>query len=203
VRGGGVFAISLLRWRKIPLNRWFQITEQGQIVVVHRNTQRKPLFFVWSNQGSGSQHRSFLRRTCRAGSFGTWMIVDSMEVGISYSFPWLGGMVGLFAFEFIEGNTITRVYFMGLRRLTRSALDAGEVTPELQQAGASMCRHCVVPTHCLDLAHNQRTYTLHIRFWLAPRFALPRLAVPRTRQRSRQCLSSGDGSIALNGGDHD
>jgi hypothetical protein len=49
-------------------------------------------------------------------------------------FPWLTGMVGLSAFEFIEGNTITRLYFMRLRRLTRSALNAGEVTPELQQA---------------------------------------------------------------------
>ena len=33
--------------------------------------------------------------------------------------PWLAGMVLLFAFELIEGNTITRLYFMRLRRLTR------------------------------------------------------------------------------------
>ena len=57
-------------------------------------------------------------------------------------------MVGLFAFEFVEGNTITRLYFMRLRRVTRSALDAGEMTPELQGARGEL-----VPTftHFLDL----------------------------------------------------
>jgi len=63
-------------------------------------------------------------------------------------FPWLAGMVGLFAFEFIEGNTITRLYFMRLRRLTRSALDVGRITPELQHAqGEAMPTF----THFLDL----------------------------------------------------
>ena len=36
--------------------------------------------------------------------------------------PWLTGMIALFAFEFIEGNTITRLYFMKLRRMTDEAL---------------------------------------------------------------------------------
>jgi hypothetical protein len=55
---------------------------------------------------------------------------------------------GLFAFEFIEGNTITRIYFMRLSRLTRSALDAGHSTSELQRARGEL-----VPTfmHFLDL----------------------------------------------------
>jgi hypothetical protein len=62
--------------------------------------------------------------------------------------PWLAGMVALFAFEFIEGNTITRLYFMRLRRLTRLALAAGKMTPELRRA-----RSEIVPTftHFLDL----------------------------------------------------
>jgi hypothetical protein len=62
--------------------------------------------------------------------------------------PWLAGMVALFAFEFIEGNTVTRRYFMRLRRLTRTALDQGAVTPELARA-----RRESVPTfsHFLDL----------------------------------------------------
>ena len=62
--------------------------------------------------------------------------------------PWLAGMVGLFAFEFIEGNTITRLYFMRLRRLTRSALDVGQVTLDLQRARGEL-----VPTftHFRDL----------------------------------------------------
>lgn len=43
-------------------------------------------------------------------------------------------MVLLFVFEFIEGNTITRLYFMRLRRLAREALAAGRVTPVLARA---------------------------------------------------------------------
>jgi uncharacterized membrane protein len=79
---------------------------------------------------------------------GTWMIVKFYGGWNFLQFPWLAGMVGLFAFEFIEGNTVTRLYFMRLRRLTRSALNAGEVTPELQKARAER-----VPTftHYLDL----------------------------------------------------
>jgi hypothetical protein len=62
--------------------------------------------------------------------------------------PWLAGMVGWYLFEFIEGNTVTRVFFMRLRRLTRDALEAGHFTPELQRARAEL-----VPsfTHFLDL----------------------------------------------------
>jgi uncharacterized membrane protein len=79
---------------------------------------------------------------------GTWMIVNFYGGWNFLRFPWLAGMVGLFTFEFIEGNTITRLYFMRLRRVTRSALNAGDVTLELQQARGER-----VPTftHFLDL----------------------------------------------------
>lgn len=79
---------------------------------------------------------------------GTWMIVSFYGGWSFLQVPWLAGMVGLFAFEFIEGNTITRLYFMRLRRLTRTALEVGNITPELQQARGEL-----VPTftHFLDL----------------------------------------------------
>lgn len=79
---------------------------------------------------------------------GTWMIVKFYGGWNFLRIPWLAAMVGLFAFEFAEGNTITRLYFMRLRRLTRSALDAGCATSELQRARAEL-----VPTftHFLDL----------------------------------------------------
>jgi len=79
---------------------------------------------------------------------GTWMIIKFYGGWTFLQLPWLAGMVGLFAFEFIEGDTITRLYFMRLRRVTRSALDAGEMTPELQGARGEL-----VPTftHFLDL----------------------------------------------------
>lgn len=79
---------------------------------------------------------------------GTWLIVRFYGGWNFLQIPWLTGMVGLFAFEFIEGNTITRLYFMRLRRLTRSALDAGRVTPELQIARGELAPTF---THFLDL----------------------------------------------------
>jgi uncharacterized membrane protein len=79
---------------------------------------------------------------------GTWLILQFYNGWAFLSVPWLAGMVFLFAFEFIEGNTITRVYFMKLRRITGRALEAGHITPELEAA-----RHAQVPTftHFLDL----------------------------------------------------
>jgi Predicted integral membrane protein (DUF2269) len=47
---------------------------------------------------------------------GTWLIVELYSGWAFWQVPWLAGMVLLFAFEFIEGNTITRRYFMRLRR---------------------------------------------------------------------------------------
>ncbi len=76
--------------------------------------------------------------------------------------PWLTGMVALFAFEFIEGNTITRLYFMRLRRVTREAVQRGKVTAELEEV-----RREHVPT----FTHS------HYSSWLA--FA---------RRRSRECI---------------
>lgn len=79
---------------------------------------------------------------------GTWMIVEFFGGWNFTSIPWLAGMVFLFVFEFIEGNTITRLYFMRLRRLTQEALSVGSFTPELERARAES-----IPTftHFLDL----------------------------------------------------
>jgi hypothetical protein len=79
---------------------------------------------------------------------GSWLIIDDYGGWAFWELPWLGGMVAFFAFEFIEGNTITRRYFLRLRRLTLDALKAGAPTPELEQARSKQ-----VPTftHFLDL----------------------------------------------------
>ena len=79
---------------------------------------------------------------------GTWMIVEFFGGWGFLGIPWLAGMVFLFVFEFAEGNTVTRLYFMRLRRLTQEALSVGSFTPELEKARAEN-----VPTftHFLDL----------------------------------------------------
>jgi hypothetical protein len=76
------------------------------------------------------------------------VVPDPEAEGRSYGMPWLAGMVALFAFEFVEGNTITRLYFRRLRRLTRAALERGAPTPDLEQARRE---HLPTFTHFLDL----------------------------------------------------
>ena len=79
---------------------------------------------------------------------GAWLIVTVYGGWAFLGMPWLSGMVALFAFEFVEGNTITRLYFMRLRRLAKEAVQQGKVTAELEEA-----RRRRVPTftHFLDI----------------------------------------------------
>ena len=79
---------------------------------------------------------------------GTWFTIQYFGGWSFLDIPWLTGMIALFAFEFIEGNTITRMYFMKLRRLTNAALEEGQITPELEKE-----RGKLIPsfTHYLDL----------------------------------------------------
>jgi uncharacterized membrane protein YecN with MAPEG domain len=79
---------------------------------------------------------------------GTWLIVTVYGGWAFLGLPWLAGMVALFAFEFIEGNTITRLYFMRLRRRTREAVELGGVTPALEEARRE---HVPTFTHFLDI----------------------------------------------------
>jgi uncharacterized membrane protein len=79
---------------------------------------------------------------------GTWVIVTVYGGWAFLGMPWLAGMVALFAFEVIEGNTITRLFFMRLRRLTREAVERGHVTPALEEARRE---HVPTFTHFLDI----------------------------------------------------
>lgn len=79
---------------------------------------------------------------------GAWLIISYYGGWDFLGVPWLAGMVALFAFEFIEGNTITRLYFMKLRRLTRTAIASGQITPQLARARAEQLASF---THFLDI----------------------------------------------------
>ncbi len=57
-------------------------------------------------------------------------------------------MFVLFVIEFIEGNTVTRLYFMRLRRLTNEALEKGVVSSELDRARGELTPTF---THFLDI----------------------------------------------------
>ncbi len=79
---------------------------------------------------------------------GTWLVVSYYGGWQFLKVPWLVGMVILFGLEFIEGNTVTRLYFMRLRRLARAAVAEGRVTSELAHARAEQLASF---THFLDI----------------------------------------------------
>ena len=79
---------------------------------------------------------------------GAWMTAEVWGGWGFVQHPWLAGMILLFVIEFVEGNTVTRLYFMRVRRLTNEAVVQGAVTPELNRARLEQ-----VPTftHFLDI----------------------------------------------------
>jgi len=79
---------------------------------------------------------------------GVWFTIQFYGGWDFIKIPWLAGMIALFSFEFIEGNTITRLYFTKLRRITNEALEASKITRELAQERARL-----IPTftHYLDI----------------------------------------------------
>jgi uncharacterized membrane protein len=79
---------------------------------------------------------------------GTWLIVTTYGGWTFLGMPWLAGMVALFAFEVVEGNTVTRLHFMRLRRLSQEALAQGTMTPAL---AAARREPVATFTHFLDL----------------------------------------------------
>jgi uncharacterized membrane protein len=79
---------------------------------------------------------------------GAWMTAEVWGGWGFVQHPWLAGMILLFVLEFVEGNTITRLYFMRLRRLANDALSQGAVTPELTRARQE---HVPTFTHFLDM----------------------------------------------------
>lgn len=79
---------------------------------------------------------------------GGWMTAQYYGGWAFLQIPWLAGMVILFLAELIEGNTITRLYFMRLRRLTRVALAQGQFTPEVERERAKSLPSF---THFLDI----------------------------------------------------
>lgn len=79
---------------------------------------------------------------------GTWLTAEFYGWSGLMETPWLAGMLILFAFEFIEGNTVTRVYFLRLRRETAEALRQGRFTASLEAARG---RPVATFTHFLDL----------------------------------------------------
>ncbi len=80
-----------------------------------------------------------------SGGWMTWLVWGGWRFT---DHPWLAGMIVLSVIEFIEGNTVTRLYFMRLRRLTNEALEKGVVSSELDRARGELTPTF---THFLDI----------------------------------------------------
>lgn len=72
------------------------------------------------------------------------------ELGLGFfDEPWLVGMWGLFLFEFIEGNTVTRIQFRKTLRRSRDALARGApLTEDVRDEARSLLNQIV---HFLDI----------------------------------------------------
>ena len=72
------------------------------------------------------------------------------ELGLSFfEEPWVVGMWGLFLFEFIEGNTVTRTQFRKTLRRSRVALAHGDpLTDDIRDEARSLLNRIV---HFLDV----------------------------------------------------
>lgn len=81
------------------------------------------------------------------GTSGFFLI---LETGVGFfEEPWVMGMWGLFLFEFVEGNTITRLQFRKTLRSSRAAADKGAVlTEEIREDARSLINQIV---HFLDI----------------------------------------------------
>jgi predicted integral membrane protein DUF2269 len=61
------------------------------------------------------------------------------ELGLDwFDQPWFAGMWGLFLFEVVEGNTLTRVQFRRTLRRSRAALPTGVLTSEVRAEARSL-----------------------------------------------------------------
>jgi uncharacterized membrane protein len=73
-----------------------------------------------------------------------------LELGLGFfAEPWVVGMWGLFLFEFIEGNTVTRIQFRKTLRRSRDALARGvPLTDDVRKEARNLLNRVV---HFLDI----------------------------------------------------
>ena len=71
------------------------------------------------------------------------------KLGLGYfDSPWLVGMWGLFLFEFVEGNTVTRVQFRRTLRVSRSLPEDGSLTEDARSDARTLIGRIA---HFLDI----------------------------------------------------
>ena len=81
-------------------------------------------------------------------AFSGYFLLDKLGLGF-FDAPWIIGMWGLFVFEFVEGNTITRTQFRKTLKLSQKAQHQKmALTPEVRHEARTLLNRVV---HFLDL----------------------------------------------------
>jgi len=109
--GGGLLAVFVSEWRGYGATRPVVFAEAAYYTAIFYDVMVLP--------------GAFLMLT--TGPLLIW------KLGLSYfEAPWLTGMWGLFLFEFIEGNTVTRVQFRRTLKISRSLPEDKPLTDEIR-----------------------------------------------------------------------
>ncbi len=124
---GGVFAIFLSEWQSHTTHDVRIFAEAARYNLIFRNSLIAPGSVVVTITG----------------------IFLVLELDIRFfDAPWLVGMWGLFAFEFIEANAVARRHNRQTLRCARQALETGALTPELRREAHGPVG---IFTHFLDI----------------------------------------------------
>lgn len=125
--GGGLFAVFVSEWRAHATHDVHTFAEAARYTALFYDVLVLPGAFVIAVSGV--------------------LLVLDLEIGF-FKEPWLVGMWGLFVFEFVEGNTLTRVQFQRTLKRAPSALEAGKLTTKIRREARSPLG---IVVHFLDL----------------------------------------------------
>lgn len=124
---GGVFAIFLSEWQSHTTHDVRVFAEAARYNLIFRNCLIAPGSVVVTITGI--------------------FLVLELDIGF-FDEPWLVGMWGLFAFEFIEANLVARRHNRQTLRCALQALETGALTPELRREAHGRVG---IFTHFLDI----------------------------------------------------
>ncbi len=127
VLGGGLFGVFVSEWRAHATNDARTFAEAARYTALFYDVLVLPGAFLIAVSGV--------------------TLVLNLELGF-FEEPWLVAMWGLFAFEFVEGNTLTRVQFQRTLKRAPKALEAGELTNKIRRDARSPVG---IVVHFLDL----------------------------------------------------
>jgi len=125
--GGGLLAVFVSEWQAYRANGAPAFAESARYTAIFYDALALPGAVLLGVSGF------FLIRRLGVGWFDA---------------PWLVGMWGLFVFEFIEGNTITRIQFRRTLRLSRSIGESEPLTEARRREARSLIGQVA---HFLDI----------------------------------------------------